>query len=138
MGAEAPNLSYILEVAEDMSSKLFIRRSSVLGEYSLGGHFHYSDKWRPLKAQIGTPSDLKKYAKISSSRFRTPKHSFSRVTRAPSSPDQHTTDKTEASEKIEIQTKSDILVFCFLSTQKIVFAFGYLILHRLQLGAFAS
>ena len=27
----------ILEAAEDMSSTVFIRRSSVLGEYSLGG-----------------------------------------------------------------------------------------------------
>ena len=116
-----------------MSSTLFIRCSSVLGEYSLGGHFHYSDKWRPLKPQIGTPSDLKKHGKIWISRFRTPKKSFSKGTHAPLPPDQHTTDKTEASEKIEVQAKSDILFFCFLSTQKIVSAFGYLILHRLQL-----
>ena len=55
-------------------------------------------------------------------------------TPAPSPPDQPTTDKTEASEKIEVQKKNDILVFCLLSTQEIVTAFGYLILHRLQLG----
>ena len=26
--------------------------SSVLGDYSLGGHSHYQEKWRPLRPQI--------------------------------------------------------------------------------------
>ena len=62
------------------------------------------------------------------------KTSLSREIRAPSLSDQHTTDKTEASKKIEVQAKGDILAFCFLTAQKILSAFGYLILHRLQLG----
>ena len=85
-----------------------------------------TSNWHPFRPQM--------FVKIWISRFGSPKNSFSKGTHAPSPPDQHTTDKTEASEKIEVQAKSDILVFCFLSTQNIVSAFSYLILHRLQLG----
>ena len=120
-GAEAPNLSYILEVAEDMSSTLFIRRSNVLGEYSQGGHFHYSDKWRPLKPQIGTPSDLKKYVKTWISRFRGFKESFSRGASAPSSPHPTSTPliRQKLLRKLRFRQKVIFLSFAFCQLKKL-------------------
>ena len=82
--------SYLLHISA--------RISSVLGEYSLEGHFYYWEKWRPLRPQIGVPSDLKlapsglkKYVKISLSRFSAPKKSFSggHVPSWPSRPGHH-------------------------------------------------
>ena len=70
-----------------------ISSSSVLGENSLGGNFHYKEKWLPLRPQTCAPSGLKKYAKIAISRFRTSKQSLSRGARTPlGSPDQDATD----------------------------------------------
>ena len=129
-GAEAPNLSYILEVAEDMSSALFI---SVAGEYSLGRQFHYSDKWRPLKPQIDTPSDPKKYVKIWISRFRALKINFQGGHVPPRPPTCTPLIRRKLLRKLRFRQKV-IFVFCYLSAQKVVSAFGYLILHRLQLG----
>jgi len=110
-----------------MPSTFFVRRSSVLREYSLWGALSLFRELAPLYPQIGILSDLRSMLEIWISWFRAPRTSFSRGGGhvPPRLLGQHATDKTEASEKIEVQAKSDILVYCFFSTQKLYLHFVY-------------
>jgi len=112
-----------------MPSTFFVRRSSVLREYSLWGALSLFRELAPLYPQIGILSDLRSMLEIWISWFRAPRTSFSRGGGhvPPRLLGQHATDKTEASEKIEVQAKWHSCLLLFLNS-KAVFAFRLLIL----------